>query len=414
MMNLEKILDLNQLYVVGVSGGCDSMALLDIMYNRGFKLVVCHVNYHLRDDSNLDQATVFKYCDKHQIPFYIREISKGEYGKDNFQSQARKLRYEFYYQIACKYGINKVVLAHHLDDVVENIIMQLQRHNTKGYLGIKAVSKVHGLTVLRPFLDVKKQVLRDYCHENNVRYRDDYTNFETEFTRDFVRNVTLKKYTEQQITDILCKANLHNQKYLANVQKLKKYLDLYHSQDTIDYRIIPESLLEGFIYEIIKKIVYPPLISDSLIKEVIKQIKSNKPNIKMDLPVNIRFIKEYNNIRVSNLKNNTSYCLKYAQLVYDKHEYFYLSDIGHLNEGIYLTKEDFPITIRSSRPGDVIQTAGGTKKVSRLYIDNKIPKTKRETWPIVENSQGMIILVPHLAKNIRYLYSKPNLYVVKL
>lgn len=63
-----------------------------------------------------------------------------------------------------------------------------------------------------------------------------------------------------------------------------------------------------------------------------------------------------------------------------------------------MSKEDFPITIRSARPGDVIVTAGGTKKVSRLFIDNKIPKSKRDTWPIVENSQGMIILVPHLAK----------------
>lgn len=413
-MDLEKLLDLNQLYIVGVSGGCDSMALLDVMYKRGVKIVVCHVNYHLREDSDLDQETVFKYCSKYQIPFYVREINKEEYGKDNFQSQARKLRYEFYYQIACQYRVKKVVLAHHLDDVIENIIMQIQRHNTKGYLGIKNVSEVWGLTILRPFLNIKKQVLRDYCHDNNVRYRDDYTNFETEFTRDYVRNITLKNYTEQQINDLLYNAKMHNQRYLSNVEKLKGYLDMYHNQNKIDYQIIPDDLLEGFIYEIIKEIVYPPLISDSLIKEVIKQIKSNKPNITMNLPVNIRFIKEYNNIHVSKLKNSISYCLKYDQLVYDKHEYFYLSKEGHLNEGIYLTKEDFPIKIRSFRPGDVIDTAGGTKKVSRLYIDNKIPKSKRETWPVVENSQGMIILVPHLAKNIRYLYSKPNLYVVKL
>ena len=413
-MNIDKLLNLNQLYIVGVSGGCDSMALLDIMYNRRFKIVVCHVNYHLRDDSDLDQETVTEYCKKYQIPFYIREIDKEEYGKDNFQSLARKLRYEFYAQIACKYGVKEVVLAHHQDDVIENIVMQLQRHNTKGYLGIKAVSRVYGLTILRPFLDIKKQILRDYCHDNNISYRDDYTNFETKFTRDFVRNITLKKFSEDQVNELLYKAKIHNQKYLDDLKKLKKYLDMYHNQNGIDYRIIPEELLEGFIYQIIKEIIYPPLISDSLIKEVIKQIKSNKPNIKMDLPVNIRFIKEYNNIHVSKLKNSVSYCLKYNQLVYDKHEYFYLSEEGHLNEGIYLTKDDFPITIRSSRPGDVIITAGGTKKISRLYIDNKIPKSKRETWPVVENSQGIIILVPHLAKNIRYLYSKPNLYVVKL
>lgn len=70
----------------------------------------------------------------------------------------------------------------------------------------------------------------------------------------------------------------------------------------IDYHLIPDNLLECFIYEIIKENVYPPLISDSLIKEIIKQINSDKPNIEMDLPVNIRFIKEYNNIRVSKSK----------------------------------------------------------------------------------------------------------------
>ena len=79
-----------------------------------------------------------------------------------------------------------------------------------------------------------------------------------------------------------------------------------------------------------------------------------------------------------------------------------------------MTDEDFPIMIMSYKPGDVIVTSGGTKKISRLYIDNKVPKSQRENWPIVVNSNNEIILVPHLAKNIRYLYSKPNLYVVKL
>ncbi len=410
---MEKLLDLNQLYILGVSGGCDSMALLDIMYNRGYQIVVCHVNYHLRNDSDMDQITVEKYCQEHDLPCFVKEISADEYKKENFQMQARKLRYQFYRETADKYNVNKVVLAHHLDDVIENIVMQLQRHNTKGYLGIKDISDVFGLTVIRPFLKIRKQVLRDYCHRHHVAYRDDYTNFQTDFTRDFVRNVTLKDYTDRQIEDILIEADQHNQRYLKNIEKLRPYLDKYHNDKIIDYHLIPNDLLSCFIYEIVKEIVYPPLISDALIKEVIKQIESNKPNIIMDLPVNIRFIKEYNNIRVSKLKNNLSYCLKYKQLVYDKHEHFYLSREGHLNEGIYLTEKDFPITIRSFKAGDIIVTAGGTKKLSRLFIDNKIPKSKRETWPVVENCQGEVILVPHLAKNIRYLYSKPNLYVVK-
>lgn len=411
---MEKLLNLNQLYIVGVSGGCDSMALLDIMYNHGYQIVVCHVNYHLREDSDLDQKTVENYCHKHNLPCYVKEIDACEYGKENFQTQARKLRYHFYRQIACKYNVDKVVLAHHQDDVIENIVMQLQRHNTKGYLGIKNISEVFGVTVIRPLLGVNKQALREYCHDHNVNYRDDYTNFQTDFTRDFVRNVTLKNYTEQQVKDLLNKADLHNQQYLKNIERVKPYLDKYHDDKVIDYRLIPYDLLNSFIYEIVKEVVYPPLISDALIKEIIKQIKSGKPNIEMDLPVNIRFIKEYNNIRVSKLKNNIGYCLKYEQIVYDKHEHFYLSKKGHLNEGIYLTNEDFPITIRTFKPGDTIVSAGGSKKLSRLFIDNKIPRSEREIWPVVENCHGDIILVPHLAKNIGYLYSKPNLYVVKL
>ena len=381
MENLEKLLDLNNLYVVGVSGGCDSMALLDIMQKKGYRIIVCHVNYHLRNDSDLDQKTVEDYCKKHNIRCFVKEIDSKQYSKENFQMQARKLRYQFYRNIASKYNTDEIVLAHHLDDVIENIVMQLQRNNTKGYLGIKDVSNVFDMIVIRPFLKVRKHVLRNYCHDHKVFYRDDYTNFETDFTRDFVRNVTLKKY---------------------------------HQKEMIDFHLIPDNLLECFIYEIIRESVYPPLISDSLIKEIIKQINSNKPNIEMDLPVNIRFIKEYNNIRVSKTKNSSGYCLKYKQLVYDKHEHFYLSKTGHLNEGIYLNDEDFPIMVRSYKPGDVIVTAGGTKKISRLYIDNKIPKSQRKNWPIVVNSNNEIILVPHLAKNIRYLYSKPNLYVVKL
>ncbi len=414
MENLEKLLDLNNLYVVGVSGGCDSMALLDIMQKKGYRIIVCHVNYHLRNDSDLDQKTVEDYCKKHNIRCFVKEIDSKQYSKENFQMQARKLRYQFYRNIASKYNTDEIVLAHHLDDVIENIVMQLQRNNTKGYLGIKDVSNVFDMIVIRPFLKVRKHVLRNYCHDHKVFYRDDYTNFETDFTRDFVRNVTLKEYSEKQIEELLIKAKEHNERYLKNLELVQMYLYKYHQKEMIDFHLIPDNLLECFIYEIIRESVYPPLISDSLIKEIIKQINSNKPNIEMDLPVNIRFIKEYNNIRVSKTKNSSDYCLKYKQLVYDKHEHFYLSKTGHLNEGIYLNDEDFPIMVRSYKPGDVIVTAGGTKKISRLYIDNKIPKSQRKNWPIVVNSNNEIILVPHLAKNIRYLYSKPNLYVVKL
>ena len=414
MDNFKRLLSKEKKYIVGVSGGCDSMALLDMLRVAKYRLVVCHVNYHLRHDSDLDQKNVSEYCKKNQIPLFVKEIDPANYGKENFQEQARILRYRFYYEIASKYQTNEVILAHHLDDVIETIVMQVRRNNTRGYLGIKEISNVFNLKVIRPCLNVKKEFLRNYCHEHNVAYRDDYTNFETEFTRDYVRNVVLKDYDDKKVDKLLKWADKHNQDYLNQYQDIQKYLMVYHQQEKIDYTTIPDELLEKFIYEVVKEKVYPPLISETLIKEIIKQIKSSKPNIDMSLPVNIRFIKEYNNIRVANIDSEQGYRFQYDHLQFDYQQYFYLSGEGHLNEGIYVDDHEFPIVIRTVLPGDVIVTAGGTKKVARLFIDNKIPKQQRKIWPVVENNQGEIILVPHLAKNIRYLYLKPNLYVVKL
>ena len=148
------------------------------MNQAGYQIIVCHVNYHLREDSDLDQQTVEAYCHRYDLPCYVREIDKQVYGPDNFQDQARRLRYQFYLEIGMKYQTQKVGFGpDHQNDVIENIVMQLQRHNTKGYLGIQEISEVFGVTVIRPCLAVRKQFLRDYCHGHNVEYRDDYTNF---------------------------------------------------------------------------------------------------------------------------------------------------------------------------------------------------------------------------------------------
>lgn len=108
MIDIEKLLDLNQLYVVGVSGGCDSMALLDNMYKKGFKIVVCHVNYHLRDDSDLDQETVLQYCSKYQIPCYVREINKKSIEKIIFKVRQENFAMNFITKLLVNMGLRKL------------------------------------------------------------------------------------------------------------------------------------------------------------------------------------------------------------------------------------------------------------------------------------------------------------------
>ncbi len=408
----KELLHKNQIYVIGVSGGCDSMALLNMLVNQGYKLVVAHVNYHYRHDSNIDQKIVEDYCTKHQIKYHVLEVlDKND--KDNFQKHARELRYDFYQEIAAIYKTNKVILAHHLDDVLETIYMQLERNNLKTYLGIKEVSEVNELKVIRPLLEVTKKEILKYCKDNNINYHNDYTNFETDFTRDYVRNVILVNYNDKQKQELLDKANIHNNEILKQELIMKEYYQRYDQDHKINYTLFTNQQLEHMIYYIIKQIIYPPLISNQLIQEIIKQIRSNKPNLKINLSVNAMFIKEYDNVYALERYNKKNYCLKYETLVYDKQEFFSLSDIGHLNEGVCINQEDFPIVIRTYQQGDTINTSGGTKKVSRLFINNKIPKSKRDIWPLLVRNDGVIILIPNIAKNIDYLYTKPNIFVLK-
>jgi len=407
------LLEKKEKYIIGVSGGVDSMSLLDILQKQGYQLFVCHINYHLRHDSDIDQQLVETYCKRYNIPFFCKEVSKSEYQGENFQMEARNIRYTFYRDVGLQQKINKVILGHHVDDVIETIYMQLERKSTKGYLGIQDASMVMGMEIYRPLLQESKHALYAYCTIHGVKYHEDYTNFQTEFTRDYVRNVALKEYTPEQKKELLQYAKKHNERYLNRNKKTQAYMDCYRKQKHLKYSEVPKQYLSDIIYQMIKEEVYPPYISNTLINEVVKQLESNKPNIEVTLPLNIVFIKEYDNIYVSKDKRIQGYCLKYPYLVYDKHDHFYLSKEGHINEGVYLEDADFPITIRTHRPGDVIFTSSGSKKLSRLFIDNKIPKRLRQVWPIVENSDGTIVLVPNIAKNNRYLSTKPNVFVIK-
>lgn len=409
----EKLLNHQKYYVIGVSGGCDSMFLLDILREKGYHLLVAHVNYHYRHDSDEDYELVSDYCSRYGIPFYYKQFHPQDYHDGNFQDRARTLRYDFYKEIYTLYQCDGLILGHHLDDHLETIYMQLQHHNTIHYLGIKEVNVVKDMKVIRPLIYCYKKEILDYCWQHHIPYRDDYTNFETEFERDKIRNLVLKDYTTKQKEDLLEKATLHNQRIQELEQQVQSYYQQYIMDGQIYYYYIPKELRDIFLYLILKDVMHPHLISYSLIQEIKHQVTSIKPNIQMNLPVNYLFIKEYDNIYIIDKQKIKGYHYEFNEFIPFGCEYFHLLENGHINEGVYLTEDDYPITIRTMKDGDSIMTASGTKKVSRLFINAKIPALKRKTWPIVLNKNQVIILVPHIAKNIDYLTTKPNVFVIK-
>lgn len=409
----EQLLDKNAYYVIGVSGGCDSMFLLDTLIKKGYHLLVAHVNYNLRYDSYVDYELVSEYCADYGIPFYYKEFHNQDYVEGNFQDRARTLRYEFYKDIYKLYKCKGLILGHHLDDNLETIYMQLKRHNTIHYLGIKEKNEVQDMQVLRPLMQCYKKDIVNFCQAHRIPYHDDYTNFETDFERDKVRNTVMTNYTVKEKQKLLKRAQQHNLRIKELEFKVEPYYQQYIADGQIYYYYIPKELREMFLYLILKDVMHPQLISYSLIKEIQHQINSVKPNIQMNLPVNYLFIKEYDNIYIINKDKTKGYYYEFKEFVPFGCEHFHLLENGHMNEGVYLSKNDYPITIRTMQEGDSIMTSSGTKKLSRLFINAKIPALKRKTWPVVLNKDKTIILVPHIAKNIDYLTTKPNVFVIK-
>lgn len=136
-MNLSNINKFEK-YLIAVSGGPDSVFLLCnvIKIIDPNNLVVCHVNYNFRSDSNIDQKIVSDLCKKFNLKLELLNIQKNyDLLKENFESWAREKRYDFFNKIAKKYNIYNLLVAHNLNDLIETYLLQLQRNNLVDYYG---------------------------------------------------------------------------------------------------------------------------------------------------------------------------------------------------------------------------------------------------------------------------------------
>lgn len=165
-------------YIVAVSGGVDSMVLLDMMVRAGgHDLIVAHFDHGIRVDSHLDAQLVREVASKHGLPF---ETRREELGQSASEAYARDRRYAFLRALADKHKA-VVVTAHHLDDLVETVAINVTRGT--GWRGLAALDS----DVSRPLLDMDKSALLDYARRNNIEWREDSTNVSPAYLRNRIR-----------------------------------------------------------------------------------------------------------------------------------------------------------------------------------------------------------------------------------
>lgn len=184
--------------VIGVSGGPDSMALLNVLYylkeNKRIncKLVVAHINHGIRKEADEETEYVKSFCASKNIPCYIKREKVEELArkqKIGTEEAGRKLRYSFFEEVAKKVNAHKIATAHNANDNAETVLMNVIRGS--GTSGLKGISPKRDNKYIRPIITCTRKEIEEYCNKNKLEPKQDKSNNENIYTRNKIRNVLL-------------------------------------------------------------------------------------------------------------------------------------------------------------------------------------------------------------------------------
>lgn len=401
---MEKTIDC----IAGVSGGPDSMALLDMLKNKGKSPLVLHVNYQKRDTALRDENIVRDYCAKYSIPLVV--IHPHKENSQNFQAWARDVRYDKMAALAKENGTDEIYIAHHLDDHLETYLFQKNTNRLADHFGLKEESLYKGVKVIRPLLKFEKKELEAYCIKHQIVYGIDESNLTDHYTRNRIRHGQIENMSRKDKEKLALEIEKINQKW----ERKKIDADRINSQDPLAFLAHNDGgwLLTRQIWRntgayISKK------EADSLVKQL-------QTNCLIDLG---GYLLERKNDRIFLVKKEELPELKFdseeelaafnCQFINVYYEIGKASKDTRKIERFHVFKEDFPITVRPAKDGDFIRLRNGKKKLHRFFIDRKIPRVYRRLWMVVENADGEIIFVPSIGSDVKHFDMEEALYMVQ-
>ena len=253
-------------YLLGVSGGRDSVALLHVLLELGCrKLTLCHLNHQLRGlFSSDDAAFVRELAESHELPFEIGRMNVPRLADEeglSVETAARQARHHFFAECATRRKCSRILLAHHADDNAETLLFNLLR-GSAGFKGMQFESSLtvgrKKLTLLRPLLGTRRSAIDAFLTDNKIRYRDDASNFAPVATRNRLRNEALPLLGEIMDRDVvpnLLRAAETSSEQEACLEDLLDHLGLKDPQGRLflpKLRDLPPSLQRRALFNYLK------------------------------------------------------------------------------------------------------------------------------------------------------------------
>lgn len=364
---------------VAFSGGPDSIFLTEGLIKLGYKPLLIYINYHDSPTVYIEEKIVKQYSQINKLKLIEHEVNIPD--NVNFEDEARKIRYKFFSDVI-KIHPNKFILtAHHKNDDIETMILQINRNNIVDYYGLKEKNDIFGVTVIRPILNYTKLEIIEYLTKNNISFYDDPTNYEQERKRNILRanlkNIDYNHYKNLKIS--------LNQKVKEEKDKIKniangKYISkkIYSTlNDNEKKRLLNFLLNYNLGYS-----------NSNLINICLMRLKSNK-SFEENLKNNISLFQDKNNFFFGTTTDKRNYSYIIEKEGYYKFKEFDIEiKLGNFNI------KDFPIFIETPKQKDIIETNIKQNNVIKFLKHHNVPNFLINIFPIIKNKDKKIIYVP--------------------
>ena len=411
----EGLFESHQKVLLALSGGVDSMTLLDWLYHYqhqlGIDLVLAHVNHHQRIEADQEERGIRELAEAKHLPLKIAHFS-GHFS----ESRARQFRYDFFEKVMKEEACSALVTAHHMDDQAETILMRLIRGSRPRHLKGIPLKQPFGQGVLiRPLLYFKKEDFPEIFHY------EDKSNQSLDYFRNRVRHRYLPLLEEEnpQVTSALVNLGEDLSHWHQALKELTKDLN---PQDVTQFQkqspAVQIYLLEEYLAS------FPDLQLSRAQFEQLHRIVVTKSNTQQVLKNGYELYKDYHYFEIRKISRRTDDRMSEDLLQFGTIKtvgaYRFLFGVEPSDsymEAIPLPN-NHPVFIRPRKRGDRILMNGHHRKISRLLINQKIPLNQRNNLVVLEQDKQILaipeIVISDLSKELKNGIMKGTIYIQKI
>lgn len=399
--------------LVAVSGGIDSMVLTSLLYEMNYDLAVAHCNFQLRgQESDTDEELVRNWCSELNIPCHIKRIETNRLVKESTESVqmvARSERYKFFDELMRVNGYSGTALAHHANDRVESVLMNVLRGT--GIRGLQGMPSKRG-NYIRPLLSISKTEIRDFAENHKIPFRDDASNKETYYQRNWVR-LRVLPMLEQLDAETFSKIQQLAERVERELPNYERWISQQGNHIITNSQIEVDALKASAApFTILKELLEPKGFSSNQIFEVLELLNSDS-GAKVQSESH-QVLKDRERLIVSDF--NTTKTKPRLQF-----ELLNRSELTSLKTpaNVALVDADLvnqpKLQVRLWRNGDKFKPLGmnGWKLLSDFFIDQKFSIPEKENSWLLTHNEEIVWVIGHRPDD-RYKVSENTQKVLKV